>query len=91
MTDKQPDALRLADVLEGVANAYGQVPICIKHGEVVYVSEALIAQKGLREIKEVLGLTRRYPVKTSLSGEVVMVEANSHEEAVEIYLSRRKK
>jgi hypothetical protein len=72
------------------ANAYGQVPIGIKNGEVVYVTEALIAQKGIKAIKDALGLTRRYPVKTSLSGDVLMVEANSHEEAVKLYLSRSK-
>ena len=72
------------------ANAYGQVPIGIKNGEVVYVSETLIAQKGIKSIKDALGLTRRYPVKTKLSGQVVMVEANSHEEAIELYLSRSK-
>lgn len=71
-------------------NAYGQIPIGIKNGEVVYVSDALIAQKGLREIKEALGLTRSYPVKTRLSGHVVMVEANSHEEAIDIYMRSRK-
>ena len=67
-------------------NAYGHTPIGISHGKVVYVSGTLIAQKCLREIKEALGLTRRYPVKTDLSGRIVMVEAGTQEQAIEIYL-----
>ena len=71
-------------------NAYGQIPIGIKNGEVVCVSDAAIAQKGLREIKEALGLTQWYPVKTSWSGHVVMVDAKSYEEAIDIHMRSRK-
>ena len=59
-----------------------------KDGMAVYVSDALLAQKGEREVREQLGLVRRYPVKTDLSGNVVMVEGDSHEDAVQRYLSR---
>jgi hypothetical protein len=59
-----------------------------KNGMGVFVSEALLAQKGEREVREQLGLIRRYPVKTDLSGNVVMVEDDSHEGAVHRYLSR---
>ena len=59
-----------------------------KDGMAVYVSDALLAQKGEREVREQLGLVLRYPVKTDLSGNVVMVEGDSHEDAVQRYLSR---
>ena len=59
-----------------------------KDGMAVYVSDALLAQKGEREVREQLGLIRRYPVKTDLSNNVVMVEGDSHEDAVQRYLSR---
>jgi len=66
---------------------YGMKPIGFKDGQVVYVSEVALAQVGERKIKEALGLIRRYPVKTSLSGGVVMVEGNSHEDAVQRYFA----
>lgn len=59
-----------------------------KDGMAVYVSDALLAQKGERKVREELGLILRYPVKTDLSGNVVMVEGDSHEDAVQRYLSR---
>ena len=59
-----------------------------KDGMAVYVSDAILAQKGEREVREKLGLIRLYPVKTDLSGNVVMVEGDSHEDAVQRYLSR---
>ena len=68
------------------ANAYGQVPIGAKGGRLVYVSENLLAQKSIKEIKESLGLTKRFPVKTDLSGSAVMIEAERQEEAIDIYL-----
>ena len=68
------------------ANAYGQVPIGVKGGRLVYVSENLLAQKSIKEIKESLGLTERFPVKTDLSGSAVMIEAERQEEAIDIYL-----
>ena len=69
-------------------NKYGQTPIGIKDGMVVYVSDTALAQKGMREIKEAPGMVRRYPVRTDLSGNVVMVEGDSHEDAVRRYLTR---
>jgi len=57
-----------------------------KNGMGVYVSDTLLAQKGEREVREQLGLIRGYPVKTDLSGSVVMVEGDSHEDAVRRYL-----
>lgn len=59
-----------------------------KNGMAVFVSDTLIAQKGEHEVREQLGLIRRWPVKTDLSGNVVMVEGDSHEDAVKRYLSR---
>jgi hypothetical protein len=55
-----------------------------------FVCDAAIAQKGSREIKEALGLTQWYPVKTSWSGHVVMVDAESYEEAIDIHMRSRK-
>lgn len=57
-----------------------------RDGEPVFVSETLIAQKGERLVRQMLGFTRCFPVKTDLNGQTVMVEANSQEEAVNIYL-----
>ena len=59
-----------------------------KNGMAVFVSDTLIAQKGEHEVREQLGLIRRWPVKTDLSGNVVMVEGDSHEDAMQRYLSR---
>lgn len=67
---------------------YGQTPIGIKNGMVVLVSDNLIAQLGLQEVKEQLGMTKRFPVVTDLGGNVVMVEGDSHEDAVHRYLNR---
>lgn len=67
------------------------IPFGVKDGKIVYVSEILLAQKGEREIREALGLIRRYPVKTNLSGNVVMVEGDSHEDAVQRYLRRHER
>lgn len=53
-----------------------------------WASQELIAQRGLREVREMMGLVRRYPVKTDLSGTVVMVEGDSHEDAVNRWLNR---
>ena len=69
-------------------NKYGQVLFGYKDGKEVWVSESLLCQKGEREIREQLGMIRRYPVKTDLSGNIVMVEGDSHEDAVNRYLSR---
>jgi hypothetical protein len=73
---------------DGEAERYGQQAIGIKDGLVVFVSETALAQTGRREIMERLGMVRRYPVKTDLSGNIVMVEGDSHEDAVHRYLSR---
>ena len=69
-------------------NNYGQVLLGIKDGKEVWVSDSLLAQKGEREVKEQLGMIRRYPVKTDLSGNTVMVEGASHEDAVNQYMNR---
>lgn len=60
-------------------------------GLVCYASETLIAQKGIEEVKENMGLVRRYPVKVDLSGNIVMVAGDSHEDAVRRYLNRKVK
>lgn len=61
--------------------------IGFKDGMAVYVSDMALAQVGEREAREQLGLIKRYPVKTSLSGNVVMVEGDNHQDAIERYLS----
>lgn len=58
-----------------------------KNGMAVYVSEDVIAQKGLPRVMEELGMVRRWPVQTDLSGNAVMVDGETHEEAVQRYLS----
>lgn len=70
---------------------YGDVCIGHKNGKSVHVSRSTLAQFGVREIKERLGMTKRFPVRTDLSGNSVMVAANSQEEAIERYLSRLEK
>ena len=69
-------------------NEYGQVLFGVKDGKKVWVSSILLAQVGDREVREQLGMIRRYPVKTDLSGNIVMVEGDSHEDAVNRYLNR---
>lgn len=69
-------------------NEYGQVLFGFKDGKEVWVSDSLLAQVGEREVKEQLGMIKRYPVKTDLSGNIVMVEGDSHEDAVNRYLNR---
>ena len=68
----------------------GQVPIGVRDGCTVFVSETALAQFGLREAKEQFGLIKRFPVKTDLSGNVVMVEGGSHGDAVLRYLRGKK-
>ena len=82
--NKQTEALKLA--LE-----HGSVCIGTKNGMGVYVSAAMLGQLGLRECKERLGLTKRWPVRTDLSGNIVMVEGETHEEAINRYLDRIEK
>lgn len=77
------EALRMA-----LDSKHGQVCIGVKDGMGVYVSVAALAQYGLGEIKEKLSMTKRWPVKTDISGNVVMVEGATHEDAVNRYLNR---
>lgn len=69
-------------------NEYGQVLLGIKDNKQVWVSCSLLYQKGEREIKEQLGMIERFPVKTDLSGNIMMVEGVSHDDAVNRYLNR---
>lgn len=71
-------------------NEYGQIFLGYKDGKEVWVSESLLCQRSEREVREQLGMIRRYPVKTDLSGNIVMVEGDSHEDAVNRYLNRVK-
>ena len=66
----------------------GKKLIGYKNGLGVYVSEMLLAEKGEREVMEAFGLVRRFPVKTDLSGTIVMVEGDDHEDAIRRYLTR---
>lgn len=70
---------------------HGSVCIGSRDGKGVYVSAALLGQIGLRECKERLGLTKRWPVRADLSGNVVMVEGETHEDAINRYLNRIEK
>ena len=58
-------------------------------GLACYASPSLLAQVGKREVRERMGLIRRYPVRIDLSGNTVMVEGDSHEDAVNRWLNRR--
>lgn len=69
----------------------GSVCIGSKDGQGVFVSAAALGQFGLRECKERAGLTKRWPVRTNLIGGVVMVEAETQEDAINRYLNRVEK
>ncbi len=69
-------------------NRYGQEVVGYKDGALVYASCAAIAQLGVEKIRDALGLTKRYPVKINLSGGVVMVKGNSHEDALRRWINR---
>lgn len=57
-------------------------------GLACYASRELLAQRGQQEVMEQMGLIRRYKVRTNLSGNIVMVEGESHEDAVNRWLTR---
>ena len=61
-------------------------------GFTVYASQALIAQYGLQNVKKNLGIPiKMFPVKTGLGEHsTVMVEADSHEDAVNRYIRGKK-
>lgn len=63
-----------------------------ENGAAVYVSETTLAYHGLRNIREALGLPlKEFPVKTDFGeNDYVLVEADSHEEAVEKYLRSKR-
>ena len=63
--------------------------IGVKNGMGVWASDTLLAQVGERQIKRSLGIARRFPVVTDMSGKVVMVEADSWEEAIELYCGKK--
>jgi hypothetical protein len=67
---------------------YGMQQLGCKNGMRVFVSDAAIATHGERRCAEMLGLVKRWPVKTDLSGTVVMVEGATHEDAIQRYLYR---
>jgi hypothetical protein len=70
---------------------HGSVCIGIKNGKHVFVSATAIVQGRLRELKDNLGLLERWPVIIDLSGNVVMVEGETHEDAINRYTNRVKK
>lgn len=59
--------------------------IGFKNSLAIYVDEYVIMQKGLKRIKSEFGLLRSFPVKTS-SNSTIMIEADSHEDAIKHYL-----
>lgn len=60
-----------------------------KNGLLVYASENLIAQYGEKQVRRNLGLIKEFPVKVDLSGHAVMVEAESQEDAIEIFIKSK--
>ncbi len=70
---------------------HGSVCIGFKNGHSIFVSAYTLLQYGLRKSKEQLGLIKTWPVRTDLSGGIVMVEGDTHEDAVERYLNRVEK
>jgi hypothetical protein len=67
---------------------YGMEKLGYKDGKAVFVSRTALAQYGTKHCAEMLGLVKRWPVKTDLSGNIVMVEGATHEDAVNRYLNR---
>lgn len=66
------------------------VKVGVKHGLIVYASENLIAREGIDKVRRSLDVDfRSFPVKVDLSGNVVFVEARSHEEAIEKFLQSK--
>lgn len=59
----------------------------------IFISCTAMAKKGdiEREVRKEFELIRRFPVKADLSGRTVMVVADSHEDAVNRYLSRTRR
>lgn len=68
---------------------YGMRKLGCKNGMKIFVSDDLITLYGEKHCAEMLGLVKRWPVKTDLSGNVVMVEGATHDDAVHRYLSRK--
>jgi hypothetical protein len=67
---------------------YGMEKIGCKDGMTVFVSRDALAQKGASHCAEALGIVKRWPVKTDLSGNIVMVRGITHQDAVDRYLGR---
>jgi hypothetical protein len=69
-----------------------KIPIgFVAPGQLLTCSEAMIAQEGLDNIKRHFGLMKSYPVKTGLGTfDVIYVEAESHQEAIDKYFKRNK-
>ena len=64
-----------------------------KSGETVYATDESIAVYGITKLRHELCDLKLFPVKVSLSNNEfneVMVEADSHEEAIGIYLKSKK-
>ena len=61
-----------------------------RDGLVISVTENLLAQKGEQYVLERLGLTKRFPVKTDIYGNEVLVEGSSQQDAIDRYLNRTK-
>ena len=74
-----------------LALEHGSVCIGAKNGMGIHVSAAMLGQLGLRECKERFGLIKRWPVRTDLNGNIVMVEGGTHEDAINRYLNRSEK
>ena len=67
-------------------NDHDQIFLGVRNGLEVWVSQSALVQVGENKIRRELGMVRMFPVKTDLSGNEVMVEAGTQEEAVEKYL-----
>lgn len=66
-----------------------KVLIGYKDCKPVYCSQALIEQYGMDGCRERMGIgVKEWPVKTDLSGTIVMVKGATHQDAIDRYLNR---
>lgn len=68
----------------------GMALIGVVDGQPVFASMQAIGHFGAKAIREQLGLVKMFSVVVDLSGNAVLVAADSQEEAMQIYLKRKK-
>lgn len=70
--------------------ANGMTLIGYVDGSPVFASMQQIGHLGAKAIREQLGLIKMFSVVVDLSGDAVLVAADSQEEAIQKYLKRKK-